>query len=856
MAVLTCALCRDPVPTQGAIWDADDRLFCCHACRELFGLLPEGALELLERSRPADAPDWDAVRSLLTTPAPDALPAPDAPGPDTTRTVDLEVGGLWCASCSILLEHVLKRTEGVIDARVDAVLGRVSLVVRIPNGADGAPSAAGAIPNRTVLKAQERARRAGYTLGRLEGAAADGPASPPGDTGAVGDSLPGLTRRLSGSVVLALFVMMGSIPIWSHSLPLGDPRFRLAWGGSLALPASAVVVWGGWPFLQGAVRSVREGVPTMDLLVSLGSLTALALSLAELPDGHGTFYFDTACMLTVFLLLGRTLEVAALDRAGAWVQGLTRLLGHGAFRLVADTPVWVPRDALHPGDRVWVAPGSRIPADGRVESGRGSVDTSALTGESFPRDVHPGAPVAGGTLCLTAGLTVYLERSPRDSLLWETVRSVEALSQAGGRIGRLADRVVRVFVPGVLVAAALTAALCLIAGHLSAERMALRAAAVLVVACPCALGVAIPLAALTGTAQLLKAGVLVRRGESLERAGRVDTLLFDKTGTLTDGRFVLTDVEALGDPDPRILTWVARAETGLRHPVAQALARLFVPDDDAIRAADPGRMADSAADVSLRELEVRPGFGVRARIGDHTLEVGVTPSPSAGEGGVTTIGVWLDGVQRYRIGLRDGVRAEVPAVLLNLRHAGYDLWLLSGDSPSRVLDVARTVGIPEDRALGGLTPADKVRTVERLRTEGRHVAMVGDGLNDAAALALADLGIAMGTGTDVAAEASGFVLARGDLGALPDALGVATRVTRVMRRNLTWALGYNALALPAAMAGLASPALAALCMTLSSAFVLGNSLALSGFAVPRFATAAAGTALGISAVLAIAWLGL
>jgi Cu+-exporting ATPase len=610
--------------------------------------------------------------------------------------------------------------------------------------------------------------------------------------------------------------------------------------------AAPVVVWGGLPFHRAAWTNLRHGAATMDTLVSLGTLAAFGWSLwalflgeAGVPgmrhgfdltvsrtDGASTIYLEVAAGVTAFLLLGRFLEARSKRRAGAALRALMELGAKDVAVLRDGREVRIAVDRLAVGDRFVVRPGEKIATDGVVVEGSAAVDTSLLTGESAPVDVAPGDPVTGATVNAGGRLVVEATGVGADTRLARMAKLVEDAQSGKAEVQRLADRVSGIFVPAVLLIAAGTFGAWL--GTTGDQTAAFTAAvAVLIIACPCALGLATPTALMVGTGRGAQLGILIKGPEVLESTRRVDTVVLDKTGTVTTGRMTLQEVYAAEGTDEKELLRLAGAvEDASEHPVGRAIAA------GAAERVGPLPAAHDFANV--------PGRGVRARVEGHEVAVGrlakhTGPLPpevarakeKAEREGRTAVVVGWDGAVRGMVAVTDAVKDTSVEAVRELRALGLTPVLLTGDNRAVADAVARAVGI--DQVIAEVLPEDKVAAVRRLQDEGRTVAMVGDGVNDAAALAAADLGLAMGTGTDAAIEAGDLTLVRGDLRVAVDAIRLARATLGTIKGNLVWAFGYNVAALPLAAAGLLSPMIAGAAMAFSSVFVVTNSLRLRAF---------------------------
>ncbi|MBP2371432.1 Cu+-exporting ATPase [Pseudonocardia parietis] len=729
---------------------------------------------------------------------------------------DLAVGGMTCAACVGRVERKLGKLDGV-TATVNLATERARVLA--PASTDP----------RSLLEAVEGA---GYTA-RLVATGEQHRRDP--------DRERDLRRRLAVAAVLAM-------PLADLSLALSlFPELRfVGWEWvflGLALP---MVLWCGLPFHRAAWSALRHGTATMDTLVSVGTLAATGWSLwimlrgGEAAPGFGTgwaaltrtddaLYLDVAAVVITFLLAGRYFEARAKRSAGAALRALLDWGVKDVEVLRGGNVVRLSVDSLRVGDRFTARPGEKIATDAVVEQGRSALDTSVITGESVPREVGPGDPVVGGTVNAAGHLVLVATRVGADTRLARMAQLVEQAQESKAGAQRLADRVSAVFVPLVLLLAAATMVGWLLLGPSTAAAVT-AALAVLVVACPCALGLATPTAVLVGTGRGAQLGVFLKGPQALESTRRIDTVVADKTGTLTEGRMELSDVIAAdGECAATMLSRAASVERASEHPIAAAL----------VAGADPGTM------LPVTEFAALAGLGAAGTVdGDEVLvgsprmlaERGLALPAAleiervrAEEAGATVVGVaWGDRV-RGLCTVTDRIRDTAPAAVAALRGLGIETVMLTGDNQRTAAAVATVVGIDPGHVVADAMPEDKVDHVRRLQARGRSVAVVGDGINDAAALAAADLGIAVGSGTDVAIEAADVVLGRDDLLAVADAIELARRTHRTIVSNLRWAFGYNTAALPLAVAGLLSPLVAGLAMVLSSVFVVSQSLRLRGF---------------------------
>ncbi|MFJ5797161.1 heavy metal translocating P-type ATPase [Streptomyces decoyicus] len=755
--------------------------------------------------------------------------------------VELEIGGMTCASCAARIEKKLNRMEGV-TATVNYATEKAKVTVAAGSGVAAADLIA------TV-------ERTGYTAvlpeppaAAPEAAGATGGEGRGGTDGqADGDGPAPLRRRLLISLALSVpVVLMAMVP------PLQFTNWQWL---SLTL-AAPVVAYGAWPFHQAAWTNLRHGSATMDTLVSMGTLAALGWSVwalffgtAGMPgmthpfeltiartDGSGSIYLEAAAGVTTFILAGRYFEARAKRKAGAALRALLELGAKDVAVLRDGREVRIPTADLRVGDRFTVRPGEKIATDGTVVEGSSAVDASMLTGESVPVEVSPGDTVTGATVNAGGRLVVEATRIGADTQLARMARLVEDAQNGKAAAQRLADRISAVFVPVVIALALGTLGYWLATGA-GAVAAFTAAVAVLIIACPCALGLATPTALMVGTGRGAQLGILLKGPEVLESTRRVDTVVLDKTGTVTTGVMTLTGVHlAEGATEPEVLRLAGALEHASEHPIARAIvtgAEQRTAEGDAAAGALP----------APEDFTNVPGLGVRGVVEGHAVLVGreqllhqwsqfLTPELAAAKAaaeaeGRTAVTVGWDGAARAVLVVSDAVKPTSAEAVRRLRDLGLTPVLLTGDNEAVAAAVAAEVGI--DEVIAEVLPEDKVAVVERLQSEGRSVAMVGDGVNDAAALARADLGLAMGTGTDAAIEAGDLTLVRGDLRAAADAIRLARATLGTIRTNLFWAFGYNVAALPLAAAGLLNPMIAGAAMAFSSVFVVGNSLRLRRF---------------------------
>ena len=732
--------------------------------------------------------------------------------------VELEISGMTCASCATRIERKLNKLPGV-----EATVNYATEKARVR--ADGVEMA-------ELIAAVESA---GYSA-VLPAPIAIEPTST--DTPAEDAELVSLRRRLLISTALAVPVALMSM----------IPLLQFTYWQWLALTLTApVAVWGAWPFHRAAFVNARHGAATMDTLISVGviaafgwSLYALFFGMAGMPGMHMTFtlfgspeagsgeiYLEVAALVTVFILAGRYAEARAKKSSTEALRALLHLGAKDATRLTGGVEQLVPVSQLIVGDRVLVRPGEKIPSDGLVVDGASAIDASMLTGESVPVEVTTGSRVVGATVNVGGRLIVEITRIGADTELARMQRLMDEAQTGKAKVQRLADRVSGVFVPIVIVLSIVAFVGWLLVGG-SLEVAFTAAVATLIIACPCALGLATPTALLVGTGRGSQLGILIRGPQVLEQTRQVDTIVLDKTGTITHGVMTVTTVSpAPGVTAEDLLRTAAAAEWGSEHPVARAIVTAAdgTPPQAESFLSHAGfgvqAVVDGALVVAGRPLWVEDQWSVHPPI---TLR---TEAETLEAAGATVIAVARDGEFLGTIAVSDTVKPTSAEAIARFRALGLSPVLLTGDNAGAAQHIANQVGIDEVRA--GVTPAGKLEVIRQLQAAGRVVAMVGDGVNDAAALAAADLGVAMGGGTDAAIAASDVTIASGDLLVVVDAIRLSRRTLGTIKGNLFWAFAYNIAAIPIAMLGLLNPLVAAAAMALSSVFVVTNSLRLRSF---------------------------
>ncbi|WP_394216803.1 heavy metal translocating P-type ATPase [Brachybacterium vulturis] len=745
---------------------------------------------------------------------------PAAPQHPSGVDIELEISGMTCASCANRIERKLNKLDGV-TAAVNYATEKAR--VSAPTGYD---------PQDLVTVVEQSGYSATLPASRKEPAVAHEGTEPEDP------ELTSLRQRLLGAVVLSVpVILLSMIPVLQFTY----------WQWAALTLTAPVIVWAAWPFHRAAALNLRQGAATMDTLISVGTLAAFLWSLYALflgtagqpgmthefslavgpSDGAANIYLEVAAGVTMFILLGRYFEKRSKRQAGAALRTLLDMGAKDVAALRDGTETRIPAGDLVVGDEFVVRPGEKIATDGVIVSGTSAVDASMLTGESVPVEVGEGDAVTGATVNAGGRLLVRATRVGGDTQLAQMARMVEDAQSGKAEIQRLADRVSGIFVPIVIAIAVVVLGAWIGAGFpLDAAFTA--AVAVLIIACPCALGLATPTALLVGTGRGAQLGILLKGPEVLESTRAVDTVVLDKTGTVTTGRMTLSDViPARGVDRTELLRAAGAVEDASEHPIAQAIAR--------------GAVAEAGPLPAVEEFANLEGRGVRGTVQGRTVLVGrstlleggalpeelAAPKAAAESRGETAVVVVRDGAAHGVLVVADAVKPTSAEAISQLQALGLTPILLTGDHRAVAEQIAGEVGIEE--VIAEVLPQDKIDVVTRLQGEGKVVAMIGDGVNDAAALAQADLGLAMGTGTDVAIEASDITLVRGDLRSAADAIRLSRRTLAIIKGNLFWAFAYNIAAIPLAALGLLNPMLAGAAMAFSSVFVVGNSLRLRSF---------------------------
>jgi Cu+-exporting ATPase len=730
--------------------------------------------------------------------------------------VELDIAGMTCSACANRIERKLGRLEGV-TASVNFATERATV---IGLGGDTASGIAAV-------------ERAGYK------AVVHTPGDDEWSRRATTDRIDSLRRRLAVSALLSvplcdLTILLALVPAW---------RFP-GWELLCVLLAVPIVSWAAWPFHRATLRNLRAGSLSMDTLVSLGAVVSFAWAIVVLvggpstagywigfgptPPGADAIYLDVAAGMVTFQLGGRYFETRSRRRAGDVLHAISGLAARSVLLRTPDGDVEVPAGQVRPGDVLIVRPGTAIPVDGIVESGRSSIDTSTMTGEAAPVEVEPGTAVAAGTVNGAAALTIVAQRVGQHTRLAQLAAIADEAQRRKAGVTKLVDRISQVFVPAVIVLAVLVTAAWLLSGAPVGAAIGI-GIAVLIIACPCALGLATPTALMVGVGRGGQLGILVKGQDALEASGRIDTVVLDKTGTVTTGAFTVADVRPLAPlTRDELLAMTGALEQSSEHAIGRAISAA---------AAELGRPASVEGFEALSGLgAVGVVTGRRVLAGNRRLllaqGVAVPEELDAAtveleEAGRTLVLVAVDGVAAGVLGLADDVKPSAREAVAQLKAMGLRTVLLTGDTARAAAAVGAALGF--DQTIAEVLPADKAAVVADLQRRGRRVAMVGDGINDAAALATADLGMAIVTGTDVAMKSADVILVRDDLRAVPDAVALARRMLGTIRGNLIWAFGYNIAAIPLAASGLLNPLIAAAAMALSSVLVVTNSLRLRTF---------------------------
>ncbi|MGT2426217.1 heavy metal translocating P-type ATPase [Amnibacterium kyonggiense] len=732
--------------------------------------------------------------------------------------VELDIAGMTCSACATRIERKLGKLDGV-TASVNFATERATVVGL------GGDTAAG-------IAAVEKA---GYR------AALHRPGDDEWSRRATSDRIDSLRRRLAVSAVLSvplcdLTILLALVPAW---------RFT-GWQLVCVLLAVPIVTWAAWPFHRATFRNLRSGSLSMDTLVSLGAIVSFVWALVVLvggpsaagywigfgptPPGADAIYLDVAAGMVTFQLGGRYFETRSRRRAGDVLHAISGLASRTVVLRTPEGDVEVPAGQVRPGDVLIVRPGTAVPVDGVVEAGRSSVDTSTMTGETAPVEVEPGSAVAAGTVNGSGALTIVAERVGQHTRLAQLAAIADEAQRRKAGVTKLVDRISRVFIPAVMVVAVLVTAGWLLAGAPVGAAIGV-GIAVLIIACPCALGLATPTALMVGVGRGGQLGILVKGQDALEASGRIDTVVLDKTGTVTTGAFAVADVRPLdGWTRADLLGLAGALEQSSEHAIGRAVsgaaaAELGRPEPvegfealSGLGAA--GVVRGRRVLAGSRRLLVEQGVAL-----PEALESDVAQLEDAGR---TLVLVAVDGAAAGVLGLADDVKPTARQAIAQLQAMGLRTVLLTGDTKRAAAAVGASLGV--DETIAEVLPADKAAVVADLQRQGRRVAMVGDGINDAAALASADLGMAIVTGTDVAMKSADVILVRDDLRAVPDAVALARRMLGTIRGNLVWAFGYNIAAIPLAASGLLNPLIAAAAMALSSVLVVTNSLRLRNFA--------------------------
>jgi P-type Cu2+ transporter len=818
---LICEHCLLPITEREAVYEAlptGQKTFCCRACRAIYLLINEEGLHDFYAKR-----DWKSfgIPGVLreSKDSESSLPVveneslfPYIRGDGTIKETDLMIDGIRCSSCIWLNEKILERTTGIISARINFATHRA--LIKWDSS------------QTTLKRIMSRITSIGY-LAR--------PYTPAAQEALTHKQNRDLLIRLGTATFFSMQLMMVSFGLYAGFFQGIEPPAKRMLEFAAFLLCTPVLFYSGWPFLNGAYRGLRNRTLNMDLLISLGSLSAYFLSVHHLLSG-GEVYFDTAAMIITLVLLGRFLENSAKHKASQAVSRLLSLQPQEARIIKGDDRILVSIMDVQSGDMLEVRPGEQIPLDGIVRNGTSEVDESLVTGESKPVEKSPRMDVIGGSMNGFGTLILEVTRIGNDSTLSQITRLVENAQTSMAPIQRLADRISLYFIPFVIVTALATFVFW--SQRSSGAIPILHAITVLVIACPCALGLATPVAVLTGTGTAARGGILIKGGDILERLHEVDTIVLDKTGTITTGKMNVVQVRSaecgmrinnseLQTPNSKlILQYAASAEQGSEHLMGQAIMKY----------AKERAIAPLKAD-SCKAL---PGQGVIAMVQGSSIRVGkqaflaqegvqirpdiVREAERLEHDGNTVVWVSRDKVFLGIIALMDTPKMDAQHAIKQLQSMKIKIIMITGDNQKTANAIAEKTGINDIRA--GILPAGKSEEISRLRASGKVVAMVGDGINDAPALAAADVGMAMAEGSDIAMESANVVLMRSDLSSVVQAIEVSRKTFKIIKQNLFWALFYNVASIPLAMAGVLSPIVAAAAMAMSSVTVVMNSLRL------------------------------
>lgn len=797
---LTCSLCGLPVGPKGTRRKIGEETasFCCHGCLQVFLLLSAATGELPEDFRESELYRV-CVESGIIAGAPasgdDVAPAPSGLPP---LEISYGVEGMWCPSCAWLLEEVLRRTRGVVSARVTFVSDVLTLTY-LPNLVS---------PSEIV----SRAGRLGYRLG--------------GSTARGASEARGMALRLGIASIFTANIMMVSLAVYSGLFFEFSRQALRYFSYPVLVAAGFVLFYSGLPTLKRGLIALRYRSPSMDSLIAIGGLSAFLYSSVQVIRGSPHLYFDTASMLVTFVLFGRYVEARARERVSTGV-GKLRMMTGGKVRIEEKgRQRWIAAETVRPGDRFLAAAGDSVPVDSLVAGGAGLIDRSFLTGESRPLPVAGGDPVAGGSLVREGELLLEAQRPAQESLIGQVVATVEQAMDGKNASELLAERVSRFFVPAVLCLALATAAVVWLY-RAPADVVLLRSLTVLLISCPCALGLAIPLAKVAMIDRARRQGIVVRAPEALERLREVDTLIFDKTGTVTKGDFSLQVMVCPGFDEGDVLSRLAAVEARASHFIAKEIVR------EARRRGISAGGAEAFESVS--------GLGVRGRVRGDGICIGsrrfmelnrqkmvpalLNDAAARGKEGETVVFFGWKGRVRGFLAFGDPLREGVRELVERLRKHSITLWLVSGDGESTTRAVAGSLRI--EHVLSGALPDEKAELVKDLQRRGHRVAMVGDGINDAAALAESDVGVAFGAGMDLVREASDLTFLSSEPHRLFDALSLAATAARTTRQNLVFAFAYNVVAIPIAAFGLLNPLVAVVAMFASSLTVTANTLRMA-----------------------------